>query len=79
MKLGSITKDQITGFKGMIIARCEYLTGCVQYLVTKTSIKSGDSPDGVWFDESRLDSKLFAADRKAAGGPVGNMPKARHP
>ncbi|KKM17983.1 hypothetical protein LCGC14_1670260 [marine sediment metagenome] len=83
MKLGSMVKDQITGYKGMITGRCEYLTGCVQYLVTRTSIKEGDSVDDQWFDESRLDSGLFKQMKKAAsgvaGGPTGGKPQSRHP
>lgn len=33
-KLGLKAKDKITGFEGIITARCEYLTGCNQYCLT---------------------------------------------
>lgn len=38
-----------------VIGRCEYLTGCTQYLlVPRTLDKDGKRRDGEWFDEQRL-------------------------
>jgi hypothetical protein len=31
--LGVTVKDVIHGFEGVVTGRCQYLTGCTQYLV----------------------------------------------
>ena len=52
---GDVVKDQITGFKGVITARADYISGCVQYGVRpQTLTKEGKVNDSVWFDEDRL-------------------------
>lgn len=47
--------DRITGFTGIVTGRCEYLNGCIQYLV-KPKQKKGDKemPKGEWIDEQHL-------------------------
>jgi hypothetical protein len=46
-------KDEITGFTGITIARCEYFTGCIHWQIQAICIenKPGKSQ---WIDESRL-------------------------
>ena len=47
IKLGKKAKCSFTGFEGIVTARVEYVTGCIQFLVeTKTCER--------WIDESRL-------------------------
>jgi len=54
-ELGIKVKDVVTGFKGILMARAEYLTGCNQYLVLPTPKSSKTIyPDSQWFDEGRL-------------------------
>ena len=68
VKMGVKAKDRITGFKGVVTARAEYLTGCRQYLV-QPSAKGGEWKGGEWFDEDRLiDQK-----KKNDGGPQQNQ------
>ncbi len=56
IKLGTICKDILTGFKGVVMGRAEYFTGCNQILLTPQSLtKEGKRPDGEWFDESRIE------------------------
>lgn len=52
--LGSKVTDKITGFTGIVTGRCEYLTGCSQFLVATKSMKNAD-PTSAWFDEQRLE------------------------
>lgn len=52
--LGTEVTDQITGFKGMVTARCQYITGCNQYLVQPKVKKAGDFVESQWFDEDRV-------------------------
>ncbi len=81
--LGSTVKDRITGLKGVVMARSEYLTGCahVAILATKLS-KDGKLPDWEWIDETRCIPdktkkviELVKEDTKAPGGPASNAPE----
>lgn len=53
IKLGSTVTEVITGVKGVVTGRCEYLTGCNQYLVQPKSRK-GQYVESHWFDEAKL-------------------------
>lgn len=70
--LGAKVKDKITGYKGVVTGRAEYLTGCIQYLVTQTKTnKEGAIPDGEWLDEVRL------IETEGLGGPQRNAPPTK--
>lgn len=72
MKLGDKVSDKITGFSGIITGKAEYLTGCIQYLVTPQRLDNdGKMPDGAWIDESRL------GESTANGGPQRNAPPTK--
>lgn len=53
--LGQTVRDKITGFKGIVTGRCEYITGCNQALVAPPVKADGSSTDSQWFDEQRLE------------------------
>jgi hypothetical protein len=69
---GEEVKDLISGFKGIIIGRCDYLTGCRQYLLKpkKLDKATGKPIDGYWFDEDRLNlvSKGVSIKEQNKGG-----------
>ena len=52
--LGNTYKDLITGFKGVAVGYCEYLSGCNQVLLSPKIDKDGAHRSGVWIDEQRL-------------------------
>lgn len=52
--LGEELKDIVTGCTGVVIARIEYLTGCIHYGLQAKMNKDGKIPDPEYFDESRL-------------------------
>jgi hypothetical protein len=53
--IGSILKDEVTGFEGVVMGRTEYITGCLQYaLCPRKMTKDGKLPEWHWFDEDRL-------------------------
>lgn len=52
--LGDEVKDQITGYKGFIVARCDYMTGCNRYGIGQKMKKDGTLPKWQWFDEPSL-------------------------
>jgi hypothetical protein len=72
---GDKVKEKITGFTGIITGTAFYITGCNQYLVIPKSPKPHESPDGVWYDEERLDLirkqdvNLKDTPRKKENGP----------
>ncbi len=53
IELGRKVKDSITGYEGFVVARAEYLNGCVCYQVEKD-----DPSKDVWVDEQRLIGKV---------------------
>lgn len=55
VSLGDRAKDVITGFVGLVTGRCEYLTGCAQFLLQPPVKENGDKPDAHWFDETRIE------------------------
>lgn len=55
IQLGQKVQDKITGFRGTVTGRCEYLTGCHQVLVAPPVDKEGKHVDAQWYDEQRCD------------------------
>jgi hypothetical protein len=54
-ELGRQAKDKITGFKGIIIGRTEYLFGCNVYGLSPETLADGKRMDTEWFDEGRIE------------------------
>lgn len=81
--IGKEAKDKITGFKGIIIGRADYLFGCSQYGLSPKIDKEGKVGVVNWFDEGRveiigkgIDPKEVKADKN--GGPNSDAPKGRY-
>jgi len=53
-KLGTEVQEIVTGFRGIVMCRTEFLTGCVHYGVATRELQNGHPTDWEWFDESRL-------------------------
>ena len=53
--LGKKGKDKITGFVGIVTAKCYHLYGCAQYALTPEVDKDGKSQENKWIDEGRLE------------------------
>ena len=56
--MGAEVKDTITGFRGVITGRAQFITGCDQYSVLprlNTVKKSSSMPENQWIDEVRLE------------------------
>jgi hypothetical protein len=51
--LGKKYRDQLTGFEGIAVGYCEYITGCNQVLLVPRGNPSKRS-EVEWFDEQRL-------------------------
>ena len=69
--MGKKAKDIITGFKGVVVARAEYMYGCVQFQIEGTD--HNGSPKSWWFDEPRV---VAIQERKTT--PVKQKTHVRH-
>lgn len=56
IKLGSVVRDNLTGFTGVATGRAEYLYGCTRVLIEPKELKEGKPMDSVWFDEQRIET-----------------------
>lgn len=54
-ELGKEAVDKITGFKGIIIGRIEYMFGCAQYGLSPKVGDDGKTLSTEWFDEGRIE------------------------
>jgi len=79
-RLGEKVKDKVTGFKGTITSRIEYLNGCRQYCVEPKVGKEGKMQKAQYVDEGQLVEDLTSKQKKAsskkADSPGGDMPNA---
>jgi len=63
--LGQNAEDITTGFKGLVVGKCEYLSGCTQFAVRPKTEKGGKYPESSWIDEGKLkwiDGKEFTVE-----------------
>lgn len=79
IELGQEVRDVLTGASGTVIARSEYLHGCVRVSVQPREVKDG--MPGEWFtvDEPQLEivADTPAPRPKQRGGPRPDVPRAR--
>lgn len=56
IKIGNEVKCIITGFKGFVTGKTEYINGCVQFLVKPKTKKNEEDkyPVGSWLDQEQL-------------------------
>lgn len=75
IELGNKVKDIVTGFEGIVVARVEYLNGCIQYCV-KPKAKDGKMEDGQYIDEKVLEvvDKGVSVRMSRTGGPMPDTP-----
>jgi len=48
-------RDRVTGLRGIVTGRTEYINGCVQWLVKPPVDKDGKLVDGCWIDTIQLE------------------------
>lgn len=78
IELGQYVKDEVTGFKGFVIARSDYLHGCRRIGVQPKAAKDGKVEDAKWFDEPQL--IVIGKKRvKRTGDILENTKKSSHP
>jgi hypothetical protein len=73
VELGKEYKDAVTGFKGIAIAKCEWLNGCSRITLQPKCDKTGKIPDNATFDEPQLvfvGSREVKRGKNDTGGPL---------
>lgn len=79
-ELGEVLKDNVTGFKGVALARTEYFTDCNHYGLCSQTLKDGKPIEWEWLDETRLikvkgSKKIIKEVRKPRSGMFPNAPQ----
>ena len=78
--MGKLARDKVTGFEGVIVGVCAYLTGCDQYGIQPPA-KDGEIKPSQWFDVHRVEivgEGVRVADvssTRAPGGPARDAPR----
>lgn len=55
IELGDEVKDLVSGFKGIAVARTEFLNGCVRLSIAPPIDSDGKHVDERWFDQEQID------------------------
>ena len=73
INLGDKVKDSVTGFAGIVVAKTEWLHGCIRIMVQPDKLqKDGSLADAVQFDEPQLimvKPKKVPEGSRLTGGP----------
>lgn len=76
--LGTEVQHTITGFKGIVTARCEYINGCIQFCVQPQGLdKDGKMFESLYIDDRTLvevGPGITVNARPRDGGPQSNTP-----
>jgi hypothetical protein len=70
-------RDTVTLAVGVVVARDEWLNGCVRYGISRTVNKDGIIPDLQWIDEGQLEvveKPPKAKKPRLSGGPQAAKP-----
>lgn len=71
-ELGCTVRDTITGFKGVVVNRTQWLNNCNVYGVQPRELKDGKIQDKGHFDEPQIELVLMeapVASTRKTGGP----------
>jgi hypothetical protein len=72
VELGDQVRDKVTGFKGIVTGKAQYLTGCKQVMVTPKVGDDGKYVDACWLDVDRVEvlgKEAIKIDVVDNGGP----------
>lgn len=75
IELGDKVKDNVTGFTGVAVCRCEWLHGCIRWIVQPEGLtKDGKIFENGAFDEPQLKRIKKGQVKATQGDPGGPMP-----
>jgi len=75
IKLGDKVKDRIIGLEGIVVARTDWLNGCIRMLVQPQELKDGKPVETSSFDIEELiliqaDAVSLKPEEKRTNGPM---------
>lgn len=72
VQLGDRIKDSISGFVGIMVAKCDWLNGCCRVTVQPETLKDGAVMDNSTFDVEQVElvNARNAVSRTPTGGPA---------
>ena len=78
--LGVKARCKVTGWTGIVTARCEYLNGCVQYCLRPRVSKDGKAEDGIYIDSKQIEvlGPGLNVEAKPTGGPQRDAPRSAY-
>lgn len=77
MKLSDQVRNVISGFEGIITGKCEYINGCVQFLVQPRVDKEGNHRNAKWIDDAELE--MVKANATDVGSSTAGVVGGTHP
>lgn len=81
IQLGQKVKHNVHGFTGIVIARTEWLNGCVVYGVLPEKMKENNPPETHHFDEQYLEvikpKPVLEPSKARTGGPTRSVKISR--
>lgn len=72
VKLGSVARDTITGFTGVLVGKTEWLNGCVRLTIQPKELHEGKPVETITFDVEQVEivEEAKPKARKSSGGPM---------
>jgi hypothetical protein len=75
--LGQVVREKITGFTGVVMSQCNYISGCTQYgVMQRTLTAEGKTADWTYYDENRLapvnEERVILDENEVADTPIGS-------
>ena len=67
IKMGQRVTEKVSGYAGIVVAKTEWIYGCVRFAVQAEGLHEGNPREAQWFDEGEL-----ASEPKSKGGPPRN-------
>lgn len=70
--LGDLARDRITGYKGIVVAKTEWLNGCVRVTLQAQKLDAGKVPQTESFDVEQVEVLKVAEFKPStpSGGPM---------
>lgn len=79
IRLGDKVKHSYTDFSGTVVAKTEYLNGCIQMQVVPKELNNGEIVVDTWLDEVELELILPVKTKKKKKGVPPNGGIRSHP
>lgn len=55
LELGLTAKDKITGFTGILVAKCEFLHGVTKWCIQPKELVNGSPVKPIYYDEVQIE------------------------